>query len=225
MAKHTEATPVNIETEQAHLLSAAMESQGSCGDYDAQALHEVVQGLPSHIVKDLLSVGVCPQCIFRLFGVGGNIYSCSALSQLLSRSVLGDQRHTIGHIGSEEHKDSSSLPSSEESEVEAVLCNLCLGILQFTYCDEKGMLVKQSANEMAVTISEFVKREGHQIDSFSLEVSIPPIVLESEHSVWLYLQRKYGSDPWFQGGSLPKCISAKDALKFYLAKPLETLFV
>jgi tRNA pseudouridine synthase 10 len=71
-----------------------------------------------------------------------------------------------------------------ELEVEAVLCTLCLGILQFAYCDDKGMVVKKSTNDMAVAVSELVKRDGHQIDSFSLEVSIPPIILENEHLIW-----------------------------------------
>ena len=67
-----------------------------------------------------------------------------------------------------------------------VFCALCLGILQFTYCDNKEISVKKgSANDMAVAISELVKREGYQIDSFSLEVSVPPIILESERAISL----------------------------------------
>lgn len=88
-------------------------------------------------------------------------------------SVIGEQRHD---------EDVSS--DSKELEFEEVLCALCLGILQFTYCDDKEIPVKkESANDMAVAISELVKREGYQIDSFSLEVSVPPIILENEHSV------------------------------------------
>jgi tRNA pseudouridine synthase 10 len=39
------------------------------------------------------------------------------------------------------------------------------------------------------------------------------------------MKSKYGSELWFQGRSLSQCISAKDDLKFYLTKPLETLLV
>lgn len=78
---------------------------------------------------------------------------------------------------------------------------------------------------MAVAISELVKREGYQIDSFSLEVSEPPIIPENEHSVRLYVKRKYGTEPWFQGGPFSQSISVEDALKFSFAKPLETLLV
>lgn len=41
----------------------------------------------------------------------------------------------------------------------------------------------------------------------------------------LYMKRKYGTETWFQGGPFSQSISAKDALKFSLAKPLETLLV
>lgn len=203
---------VSLNPEPAQVISATVECQDSTGDNHARALHDVVQGLPSHVVKDLVSIGVCRRCIFRLFGIQEDIYSCSSLSPSILSSVLG------------EHEDSSGRPTSVELEVEAVLCTLCLGILQFTYCDDKEMVVKKSTNDMAVAISELVKREGYQIDSFSLEVSIPPIILENEHLIWLYMKSKYGSELWFQGRSLSQCISAKDALKLYLTKPLETLF-
>jgi tRNA pseudouridine synthase 10 len=39
------------------------------------------------------------------------------------------------------------------------------------------------------------------------------------------MKSKYGSELWFQGRSLSQCISAKDALKFYLTQPLEALLV
>lgn len=47
------------------------------------------------------------------------------------------------------------------------------------------MFVKmENAKDLAVTISDLVKKEGYQIDSFSLEVSIPPVILENENMVW-----------------------------------------
>ncbi|KAE8057328.1 hypothetical protein FH972_014029 [Carpinus fangiana] len=211
MANNTETAQVSLDPEPAHVISATVESQDSTGDDIARALHDALQGLPSHIVKDLVSIGVCCRCIFRLFGTRDNIYSCSSLSPSILSSVL------------REHEDSSRRPTAEELEVEVVLCTLCLGILQFTYCDDKEMVVKKSANDMAVVISELVKQEGYQIDSFSLEVSIPPLILENEHLFWLYMKSKYGSELWFQGRSLSQCISAKDALKFYLTQPLEAL--
>ncbi|XP_035538555.1 tRNA pseudouridine synthase Pus10 [Juglans regia] len=215
-----------MEPEVVHNISATVEGQDISGYDDVRALHDVVQGLPSHVMKDLLSIGVCARCIFRLFGIRGNIYSCSLLSSSMLSSVLGEQRHAdedMVDIGSEEHKNPIRLPASEVSEVDAVLCTLCLGILQFTYCDDKELVVKKSAKDMAVAISELLRREWHQIDSFSLEVSIPPIVLENDSSVWLYMKRKYGSELCFQGKILSQRISTVEALILCLAKPLETL--
>ncbi len=58
-ANNTEAAQqLSIEPEAAHVISATVERHDSTGDDDMQALHDVVQGLPSHVAKDLLSVGV-----------------------------------------------------------------------------------------------------------------------------------------------------------------------
>lgn len=55
-ANNTEAAHVSIDSEAAHVISSAVECRGD--DDDVGALHDVVKGLPSHAVKDLLSVGV-----------------------------------------------------------------------------------------------------------------------------------------------------------------------
>ena len=71
-----------------------------------------------------------------------------------------------------------------KSEVEFQFCGVCLGILQFSYCDDKETMVKkENANDMALTIAELVKQEGYQIDGCSLEVSVPPLILENESSL------------------------------------------
>lgn len=67
---------------------------------------------------------------------------------------------------------------------EPEVCRICLGILQFTYCEDKKVVKKESANELAVYISNLIREQGFEIDSFSLEVSIPPVILENERSVW-----------------------------------------
>lgn len=41
----------------------------------------------------------------------------------------------------------------------------------------------------------------------------------------LYAKRKYGSEVWFKERSISECTSTKDALKFALTNPLETLLV
>lgn len=125
----------------------------------------------------------------RLLGIRGELYdSCTlSLSSILS-SVFGDltdsEKHTINDASVENGKCSES-PILKELEVNEALCSLCLGILQFSYCDDKASVVrKDSAYDFASSIVELVKQEGHQIDGFSLEVSIPPVIQENEQSVW-----------------------------------------
>jgi tRNA pseudouridine synthase 10 len=78
----------------------------------------------------------------------------------------------------------SSSSESMESELKPEVCRICLGILQFIYRDEKEMLVKRkNGDELAASIAELTRQEGHQIDGFSLEVSIPPIIFENEQAV------------------------------------------
>ncbi|GAV56700.1 hypothetical protein CFOL_v3_00242 [Cephalotus follicularis] len=183
-------------------------------------LDDAVRSLPSHAVKELLSIGVCARCILRLFGVrGGPTYYCSSLSPSLLLTILGEPTDPLeATVGTD-----SSPSASKESELEP-LCSICLGILQFIYCDDKEMLVKKdSAHDLALTIAELVKQDGHTIDSFSLEVSMPPVVLENEQAVWLQLKRKYESEVWFQERSLSGLFSAKEALKYAVINPLETL--
>ncbi|KAK9270340.1 hypothetical protein L1049_025919 [Liquidambar formosana] len=220
MPDETEAPQVLNDQEEAHISSDA-------GDDEKQVFSDAVRQLPPHAVKDLLSVGVCTRCILRLFGIRGKIYPSSSLSPSILCAVLGEPTNADKHMvenGVQTNEGSGSHHASKELDVEPVFCSICLGILQFIYRDDKGMLVKKnSANNLAASIAELVKREGHHIDNFSLEVSIPPIVLENEHAVWLYMKRKYGSECWFGEKFHSDHISAKDALKNSIASPIETL--
>ncbi|XP_050222085.1 uncharacterized protein LOC126672182 [Mercurialis annua] len=167
---------------------------------DMKLVEEAVRSLPSHAVKDLLSNGVCIRCIFRLLGIQEHM--CNMLGEPLE--------------GYESMKDWCT---SKESEV----CSVCLGILQCTHYDDKGVLVKkENALNLSASIVESIKQQGHQIDSFSLEVSIPSIIQENENIVRLYMERKYKLELWFPE-SLSKCISTKDALKLAIANSLEEL--
>lgn len=154
---------------------------------------------------------VCLRCIFRLFGI--QVPNCSTLSvKSLLCHVLGEQTdlHQVQNI----------------SSVEPNICRNCLGILQFTYRDDKERVVEnESAYDFAVAIAQLVKKEGHQIDSFSLEISMPQIILENENKLSLYVKRKYISEAWFNERSISECTSTKDALKFAITNALETLLV
>ncbi|XP_022769301.1 putative tRNA pseudouridine synthase Pus10 isoform X2 [Durio zibethinus] len=193
------------ETQTVQASSSAVESHAGSCDAEMQLLNDAVRSLPYPVVRDLLSIGVCSRCVLRLFGTEEHIYCRSSFSQSMLRSILEEI-------------------ACFKSEVEFQFCTVCLGILQFCYCDDKEMVVKkESANDMALSIAELVKQEGHQIDGFSLEVSLLPLILENESSLLSHMKKKYESEPWFQERLLSKCVSVKDVLKFAITKPLETL--
>ncbi|PIA32892.1 hypothetical protein AQUCO_04300078v1 [Aquilegia coerulea] len=165
---------------------------------------------PSHVVMDLLSIGVCSRCIMRFFGVRGHV----SYSEEESKIVVED--------GVKEEKDLNSYDSFQ-MELESFCC-ICLGVLQFSYSEGKDVLVKRdNVSEFALAVAETVKNEGYEIDSFSLEISVPPIILANEHAIWLYMKRKYGSELWFQDKLQNGHISLKEALKFSITNSLESL--
>ncbi|KAJ6921000.1 hypothetical protein NC651_014546 [Populus alba x Populus x berolinensis] len=211
MSSETEAAQFSNGTDAAQVISPNDDHRVTPGDDEIRHLNDAVRSLPSHAVKDLLSAGVCIRCIFRLFGIRDHAYFRSSLSPSVLCNILGEG-------------DSSS-SESMESELEPEVCRICLGILQFTYRDEKEMLVKRkNGDELAASIAELIGQEGHQIDGFSLEVSTPPIIFENEQAVRLYMKKKYGSELWFQE-RLSECISTKDALKFAIVNPLEIILL
>eukprot|EP00258_Populus_trichocarpa_P040439 XP_024456458.1 putative tRNA pseudouridine synthase Pus10 isoform X2 [Populus trichocarpa] len=209
MSSETEAAQFSNGTDAVQVISPNDDHRVTPGDDERRHLNDAVRSLPSHAVKDLLSAGVCIRCIFRLFGISDHAYFRSSLSPSVMCNILGEG-------------DSSS-SESMESELKPEVCRICLGILQFIYRDEKEMLVKRkNGDELAASIAELTRQEGHQIDGFSLEVSIPPIIFENEQAVRLYMKKKYGSELWFQE-RLSECISTKDALKFAIVNPLEII--
>ncbi|EYU36817.1 hypothetical protein MIMGU_mgv1a003989mg [Erythranthe guttata] len=140
-------------------------------------------------------------------------------------SVLHELReHGNGaNNGVRETNDLTDTGYVQEFEEEFV-CRVCLGILQFVYSDGKGVLVeKNNAGDFAATIEDAVKKEGHEIDNFCLEVSLPPIVVEKEQAVWSYIEKKYSSESWFSEKFPSERIGVKDFLKLSVANPLEKL--
>ncbi|KAM6583259.1 hypothetical protein CsatB_010261 [Cannabis sativa] len=189
-------------------------------------LHDILRELPSQAVKELLSIGVCSQCILRLFGIREDLYDCNSLSSSVFSSVFGNLSGSEEHVqsGVEENENSNSSLISKGPKINQLLCSLCLGILQFTYRDGNEFVVrKDSAYEFVGSIAELVKQDYRQTDGFSLEVSVPPVIQENDRCIWLYIKEKYGSESWFQRKSLSDCISVKDALKASIMKPLEKL--
>ncbi|MED6184084.1 hypothetical protein PIB30_044006 [Stylosanthes scabra] len=168
--------------------------------FSSSDLKQLLHSLPSNALNHFFSLGVCVRCILRLFGIKGPIYA------------------SIDNGSVENPVDSTT---SNETK----LCNICLGILQFRFYDdkEKRIFQKDTAYDVALLIADMVRQDGYQFDSFSLEVSIPPLILQNEASLWSYMQSKYGSEPWFREKIHTGCVSIKDALKFSLINPLEKL--
>lgn len=135
---------------------------------------------------------VCCRCILRLLGVQDPVYASSSLTPSIFSSALvklesstrddenvngdGDGSCASGCLVS-----SATLPNPE---TECEICSICLGVLQFIYADDKEDVVKKhSAHDMAAFIAESVKKEGHQFESFSFEISVPSVILENEEAI------------------------------------------
>ncbi|KAF5196770.1 Pseudouridine synthase family protein, partial [Thalictrum thalictroides] len=205
-----ERTGVNIdESEAAATAQAAIAEAKECLP-------------PSQVVIDLLSIGVCVRCIFRLFGVRGQAsYSCSLLSSSFLYSVI-EQQSNVVEDGVAEQKDLNSY-DSVQIKLES-FCSICLGILQFSYSEGTDVFVKKDqVSEFAAAIAQTVKNEAYEINSFALEISVPAIVVANEHAIRLYMKRKYGSELWFQDKPQNGHISLTEALKFSITNSLESL--
>ncbi|KAH0922002.1 hypothetical protein HID58_022020 [Brassica napus] len=172
----------------------------SHGDHKSRRVYQAARSLHSGAVKDLLSLGVCERCIFRLVSVEAFDSDLSSVSASTLRSWL--------ESGDEE------AASSEESSC----CIVCLGVLQFVFSDAKQTLVRsECGSDYAARVTDLVKEEGHEFDSFGLEVYVPATILENERAVLLYLKGKYNSESWLQSEK----ISVKDALKVLVLDPLK----
>lgn len=222
MASQVESAPVTNGQETEQVISAAV-----YGDGAVKLLGDAVREVPAQAVKELFSLGVCIRCIFRLVGVHDIIYSHALLSPSILNSMLEKATSSEGDVvndGSKVLDGSSIVHSSQELELQSNFCTICLGILQFIYRDHQEMLVKRDhANDFALTIAKAVKHEGYDITDFSLEVSVPSLIVENEQAIFLCMKKKYGSELWFQEKFLSGHISVKDVFKLCITPPLETL--
>ncbi|XP_020582155.1 putative tRNA pseudouridine synthase Pus10 isoform X3 [Phalaenopsis equestris] len=177
----------------------------------------------SHAVYSLPPPHVCVRCIFRLFGVRGAPYSSPLLTGPVLRYFLSVKNDCQGAISENGHI-SFGLHTSEESDVDQKYCSICLGILQFPnelYLGERRSENNYSIDVFVEKIAESIKIENHEIDGFFLEVSIPPVIVANERSIWLYMKKKYHREAWFNDKFLHNQISLKDALRLSITEPLE----
>lgn len=139
------------------------------------------------LIINLIRVQVCVRCIFRLFGIRGDVYSCQDLSPSVIYSLL-----EIATVADESIQREVS-DGFRGTELDIGLCCICLGVLQFYHRDGSGKEVKnQSPIDVASIIGEIVKKEGHIVGDFSLEISVPPIILENEHAARLVCLQNFG---------------------------------
>lgn len=187
----------------------------------------VLSSLPVPIIRHLLSSGVCVRCIFRLFGIRGDAYSCPLLTGSRLHYFLNVQSDCCGGT-SENGLSSFGLTqcsyTSEESDVDRNYCTICLGILQFPHelCLKGRIFEESSSIDIFVDkITEFIKKENYQLDGFFLEVSIPTVIVANERSIWLHMKKNYDGEAWLKDKVLCEQISLKDALKLSITPSLE----
>ncbi|CAN1127521.1 tRNA pseudouridine synthase Pus10 [Linum perenne] len=226
MSGETETELLSDTPTAAAEVAAANDVSGADGK-EARLLADAIRSLHPEAVKDLLTSEVCIRCILRLFGFKEHFYFRPSISKSILHSVLGESEHLDQYgvlsdcNGGEETATDPS--TCTESEVQPILCRVCVGILQYFYRDEKDVLVqKLNADSLAASVAELVKQEGHEIGSFSLEVSVPAVILENDDGVWSYMKRKYGPELGFVEET-SKCVSVKDALKLAITCPLESM--
>ncbi|XP_074373005.1 uncharacterized protein LOC141713470 [Apium graveolens] len=188
---------------------------------------DAVRTLPHHALQHLLSLQVCIRCIFRIFGMHECLCSSATLTTSVLYSNIGKglvSKEELNTKGSQAAKDPGDLGTCQELISGDFVCRICLGILQFLYYNQQNVLVKRdSARDFALTIADFVKQDGHVADNFSLELSLPPLILENEESVLSIIKKKYHSEEWYQKIVNSELISTKDVLKLSLTSPLESL--
>ncbi|XP_076948554.1 uncharacterized protein LOC143620843 [Bidens hawaiensis] len=180
---------------------------------ETKLLEYAVQDLPPLAVKELIAHQVCVRCIFRLFNIHEGIYALICPTTLYSI------------IEKATEVEAATTESFQKSEVKSNICSVCLGVMQFSYHDQKDMLVeKDHAGDFAMIVAESVKEKYHEISSFTLEVSLPTLITENESVILSHMKKKYASEVWFQEKfSFEHIITVKDALKLSITHSLETL--
>lgn len=170
---------------------------------------------PLHAVHHLLSVGVCVRCILRLLGA----YSSACSYACLTASVL--------HSFLEEHDESIKGGSCPCLSMNDAYCSVCLGVLLPTFHRDEGLETPNGISHidnMSSVIFQAVHGESYQVDEFSLEISLPPVIAANERAVRLYMKQKYGNENWFKDKMFAQqTMSVKEALRLLIAPSLEKL--
>ncbi|KAJ1272284.1 hypothetical protein BS78_06G190400 [Paspalum vaginatum] len=192
-----EATNASAETEARSILERAAESSFP----------------PLHAVHHLLSVGVCVRCILRLFGAYSSTCSCASLTSSVLHSFL------------EERDDSIKGGPCQCLSMNDAYCSVCLGVLLPAFHQDEGFekpIGASHIDNISSMISQVVQRDGYQIDEFSLEISLPPVIVANERALRLYMKQKYVNENWFKDKTFPQqAMSVKETLRILIAPSLE----
>ncbi|KAI4390003.1 hypothetical protein MLD38_002162 [Melastoma candidum] len=199
---------------------------GSEAEEDLRAFREAVSLVPWHVAKDLISREVCLHCIIRLFGIREPAKGFTSLSPSMFSDIVAELPSTgegLNGIELGENKDKNDDETNEERHPAPSICSVCFGILQICKVNDAEIpFEKNGVNFLANVIADAVKEEGHEFDSFCVEVSTPPAIPENDLSLLSYINSKYGSESWLQKKPLGNIISLKEALKALVTGPLET---
>ncbi|XP_006652642.2 tRNA pseudouridine synthase Pus10 [Oryza brachyantha] len=194
-----------------------MTATGAAAEADAEARSILESAAaasfpPLHAVHHLLSVGVCVRCIFRLFGAFSSAIPCLSLTASVLHSFL------------EEHEDSTKNGSCSCLSTDVACCSICFGVLLPTCYQDDGTEPLHSVtpiDNVTSMISQTVLKEGHQIDEFSLEISLPAVIAANDRATRLYIKEKYGNADWFNEKIFSQTMSVKEALRMLLVPSLE----
>lgn len=189
-----------------------------------ESLHKLLPTLPSAVVVDLLSIGVCTRCVLRFLNIrnvdfAGSIPIPSSLLSEFKPPALSSTTKTNGNTETStvdagcEHTPAIDKPATKMPGDMKDPCIVCLGALNMFVVDD-GALQQ---------IEEVVRKDGYVFDQFCLEVSVPAIAVVRERSLWYYLKQKYPAEtmfaPQFETNTI---ISLKEAIKWSLITPLES---
>ncbi|CAK9201722.1 unnamed protein product [Sphagnum troendelagicum] len=205
------------------------------------SLLKLLPSLPSAIISDLLTLGVCVRCVFRFLNMrsvdfAAAIPSCYLLISHLQASMLDSGAQMNGSAGTVPKVGTDSEPQcAVENSAHTIdggivePCIVCLGILQVL--DDNMYKESVSGTELQrycygakQKIVEAAHKEGHEFDSFCLEVSLPAICVVRERALWYYLKQKYPEEALFSHNhETDHIVTLKEAVKWSLIAPLELL--
>lgn len=114
------------------------------------------------------------RCILRLLGA----YSSACSLASLTISVL--------HSFLEEHDDSMKGGSCSCLSADDSYCSVCLGVLLPAWHREEGVETPYDGSHIdsvSSMISQVLQKESYQVDEFSVEISLPPVIAANERAV------------------------------------------